>query len=199
MRFLDVLHLGAWHAKGEVREAGQLAAGPTREHDRAQAELASDGHRFAHVARVAARADADKNVARTTVGLHQACEDAVEAIVVATGSEERCVGRQSDRRQTWARKILPQHTREFGGDMLAVARAAAIAAQQELAARREAAGHPVDGLLDPGGAGINRGLFHTGAFGKMGGNKRLNGGGLHREIKKGAPCRGVRARHHVRG
>ena len=72
----------------------------------------------------------------------------VEAVIVADGGERGGVGGERDRRQ----RIAVEHEagQEFGGDMLGVGGAAAIAGQHQLAAVAKR-------LRDPLGNGRDRG------------------------------------------
>src|SRR5690606_30522730 len=85
--------------------------------------------------RTARGRDADQHVARPAERLDLAGEDLRIAEVVAGGGQGRGVGGEGDRRQAAPRR-LETHG-ELGRDMLGVRRAAAVAAEENLAPGRE--------------------------------------------------------------
>ena len=88
--------------------------------------------RAQHVARASGGRDGKKHVARLPEPAHLALEHMLEAIIVADGGEHRGVGGERHGRQ---RPAVGDVTRqEFGGQMLRIGSAAAIAGNQELAA-----------------------------------------------------------------
>ena len=117
-----------WSARPHRRDFAAVAAGETGGD---QPDFAGGDQGSAHVWRMAGGGEADQHVARPAQRLDLAGEDPDKAEVVACRSQGRAVGGEGDRRQAAARRLVAD--REFGGDMLGVGGAAAIAAEEELA------------------------------------------------------------------
>ena len=87
-----------------------------------------------HVRRSATRANAKQHIPRFAKRLNLARKNILEFEVIYEAREERCVGGERERRQGWPHKTCREPAGKFCGKVLAIGRAAAVAAQQQFAA-----------------------------------------------------------------
>ena len=119
-----MLRRGAARRGGEALRAGEA--------ERDHAALARRPQRQHDVRRAAGGGDAEQHVAGAAERMHLPLEHMDKAVIVADGGQRRTVGGQGDGGQ---RGAVVVHARdEFGGDVLGVGGAAAIAGDQQLAA-----------------------------------------------------------------
>jgi GDP-L-fucose synthase len=167
VHLLDYLRVSRGNPDGHVR---RLSERPVFAQQRDDRKAFSPGgvYRCQDVSRGATGADRDQHITGGAERVDLPREHPVEPEVVRIARQVRRVGRQRDRGQSGAVDVLCQPADELGGEMLAVRGAAAVAAQQQLAAgtkprgdqfrggrnrRRMVLGHREG---DVGGIGANR-------------------------------------------
>lgn len=155
----------AWHDELAGGEAPGFTTAATEEGDGLEAEFLRLGERGEDVAGVAARSERDDEVAGLGEAGDLAGEDVVVAVVVADAGEERAVAVERDGRERAA--ILLVAADEFGGEMLGLGRAAAVAADKEFVAALEAGENQVAGAIDRG-TQAGEGLKRADGFGEGG-------------------------------
>src|SRR5207248_225322 len=124
----------------EVRERRELPAVAAAEEDDPHPRRARGLEGADHVRRGAGGADPDEDVVLRAERLDLAREDLLVAEVVAARREQRGVRRERDRRQRAPRGRLAEADDQLRRDVLRVRRAAAVAADEDLAAGAEGVG-----------------------------------------------------------
>ena len=126
--FLDMLSIVAGNADTDVGQLAQSSTGGAGETDCRNPNRFGYVDRTDYILRRTAGADSEEHVAGFAEGLHLAGEDAFEIEVIGIGREKRRVGGEGDGRQTGTDEIWRQSAGEFGGHVLTIARATAVAA-----------------------------------------------------------------------
>lgn len=132
MGFLDAGRDVGGHLDAQVADSGHLTAAAAGESDGDRAAGFGRLQGFEDVGAVAGGRKADDDVARPGQRLDLAGEHGVEAVVVADSREDGGVGGEGDGRQAAA--LLLEAADEFGGQVLAVGGAAAVAHEEDAVA-----------------------------------------------------------------
>jgi len=136
MAFLDAGSGIAWHNERVPGKFTQFAAAATKQAKRGNTHRVRlfDGRN--HVLAVAACGNPDQNIAWPGQCFNLASEDLLIAEVIANRGQRRGVGGQSDGGQRSALGFKTAN--HFGGDMLRIRRAAAVAAEKDAVALAQA-------------------------------------------------------------
>src|SRR5262245_18544969 len=132
---------------GVVDERFDLAAvapEESRRHQTADGTRAQESE--THVRRVAARADADGDVACDSERFDLTLEDVLVAVVVGDGGQNRSVRRERDGWPAAPLALIAPH--ELSGQVLRVGGAAAVAEEEHLVAARDGTHAGVDELFE---------------------------------------------------
>src|SRR5260370_6973823 len=118
--------------QAQIAERGHLSAGSTGKPYHGEAFLTGGADRPQDVRRTSRGRDRDQHVAGTAETEDLPFEYPVVAIIVADCGQHRAVGRQRDGR-AW-RPIIIEPRQHLAGQVLRIARTAAVARQKKLAA-----------------------------------------------------------------
>src|SRR5271157_119159 len=142
---LDARGIAGAYAQAHVGETRHPATAlPGHGHGEG-AEVARSLQGGANVAALSRGRNADHDVSRSAQRLQLAVEHFAEATVVGDGGQNGSIGGESD---GWQRPaIVPETSHKFGGQMLCVRGAAAVAAPQNLVALQQTVGHANGGAL----------------------------------------------------
>ena len=180
-REMDLLH----HRRVVARRDQEMialrahgGASGSRESDRDQPALARLAQRSQDVRRAPRRGEREQHVATLAEAFDLARKDLLEAVIIGDRGQRRSVGGERDRGVAWP--VLFVAADDFGGDVLGVARAAAIADDQKLVAAMQRRDDRGRDLLR---AGKHRGVA-VGAFERF---ERLLQMGCDRVLVQNAP------------
>jgi hypothetical protein len=136
VRGLDVLGVGRWHDQCDVGKAAQLPALTAEQADRAQPQATCLREGPQQIAAAAAGADAEQDVAAAAEGLHLPRVDLVIADVIGPRRQGRQVAAERQRGEATPSGPL-EAPDQLAGEVLRIRGAAAVAAEQQLAAIAE--------------------------------------------------------------
>jgi len=132
---LNARGIAGRHAETKINNRFEFAAGTSGEGGGVHAHLFGDGDGVKDVGRIAAGGDGNGDVAGAAEGFDLAGEDAAKAVVITDGGDGGDIG--GERKCGESGAIEGEAADEFGGDVLGVRGAAAIAEEQDLVAALE--------------------------------------------------------------
>ena len=144
--FLDTWRVGGGHVQEDLRVILHPAAGLAGHGDNVHAHLLSHFKGIEDVLGVAGGGDAHDDIAGLGGAAQKAREDKVVAVVVAHGGEVGGVAMEGFGVER--RPVEVEAAGEFGGEVLGVGRATAVAAEVDFSAAAKGGGDEVRGLLD---------------------------------------------------
>ena len=146
MGFLDAGCNGSSDMDFDVGGSFSEAAAFSEKNDASHADTLRFFNGGEDIARLSARGEPDEDIPRFAESADLAGEDVLEGVVVADGGEESPVGAEGDGGIGAA--VALEAAGELGGDVPAVCRASAVAADEKFSAGSEAGENELGGFGD---------------------------------------------------
>jgi len=166
--FLDALRIARGDVEEEIDFVGERAARFAGKSDEISAAGAAGFDASDHVRAIAAGGKGDEDVLRREKGFNLARKDVLEAVVVASGGEDGRI--RGDREGRKADAVLAQANDEFGGEMLGVGGAAAVAEENEFAVGAKSGGGALGEFSDARDEVARKAALDAGAFFELAAN-----------------------------